>query len=72
MLFTDRLQKRIAVQEKVKVRKKPKFDDIQMARMMMSFIDMVADEFETRTQTKQVDLGADLSTLEAEIDSGKF
>lgn len=72
VLFTDRLQKRIAVQEKVKVRKKPKFDDIQMARMMMSFIDMVADEFETRTQTKQVDLGADLSTLEAEIDSGKF
>jgi transposase len=72
VLFTDRLQKRIAVQEKVKVRKKPKFDDIQMARMMMSFIDMVADEFETRTQTKQVNLGADLSTLEAEIDSGKF
>ena len=39
---------------------------------MMSFIDMVADEFETRTQTKQVNLGTDLSTLEAEIDSGKF
>jgi hypothetical protein len=68
VLFTDRLQKRIAVQEKVNVRKRPRFEEIHMARMA-SFIDVMGVEFETRIQVKQVNLGTDLSTLEAEMDT---
>ncbi|MBC7620660.1 MAG: transposase, partial [Candidatus Saccharibacteria bacterium] len=71
VLFTDRLQKRIAVQEKVKVRKKPRFEDVHMMRMA-SFQSMLEDDYDIKIQTKQVNLGTDLSTLEAEIDSGNF
>lgn len=72
VLFTDRLQKRVAVQEKVKVRKKPRFDEIRMERMFCMLSALVEDEFEIRIQTRQTNLGADLSTLEAEIDAGRF
>jgi hypothetical protein len=71
VLFTDRLQKRITVQEKVKVRKKPRFEDVHMTKLMYHTAVFV-DDFDIRIRTKQVNLGTDLSTLEDEIDSGKF
>ena len=71
MLFTDRLQKRVKVQEKVKVRKKPRFEDVHMERLMC-LTTMFVDDFDIKIQTRQVNLGTDLSTLEAEIDSGNF
>lgn len=71
VLFTDRLQKRVSIQEKVKVKKKPKFEEIGMARYMclMSNFD---DEYAMVTKTRQGNLGTDLSTLEALLDSEQF
>ena len=72
VLFTDRLQKRVTVQEKVKVRKKPRFDEIHMERLYCMLSVMAEDDFEIRIQSRQVNLGADLTTLEADLDAGKF
>ena len=74
MLFTDRLQKRVSIQEKVKVRKKPKFEEVGMARMylMTPLVCEERAEYEVRLQTRQGNLGTDLSTLEALLDSGQF
>jgi len=72
VLFTDRLQKRVTVQEKVKVRKRPRFDEIRMERMFCMMSALAEDDFEIRIQTRQTNLGANLSTLEAEIDAGRF
>lgn len=72
VLFTDRLQKRVTVQEKVKVRTRPRFDEIRMERMFCMLSAMAEDDFEIRIQTRRGTLGADLSTLEAEIDTGRF
>ena len=72
VLFSDRLQKRVPIQEKVKVKKKPKFEEVGMARYMclMSNFD---DEYEmVVTKTRQGNLGTDLSTLEALLDSEQF
>lgn len=33
---------------------------------------MAEDGYDIRIQSKQVNLGADLSTLEADLDAGKF
>ncbi len=60
------------VQEKVKVRKKPRFDEIHMERLYCMLSVMAEDDFEIRIQSRQVNLGADLSTLEADLDAGKF
>lgn len=74
VLFTDRLQKRVPIQEKVKVKKKPKFEEVGMARMylMTHLVCEERAEYEIRTQTRQGNLGTDLSTLEALLDSGQF
>lgn len=74
VLFTDRLQKRVPIQEKVKVKKKPKFEEVGMARMflMTHLVCEERAEYEVRTQTRQGNLGTDLSTLEALLDSGQF
>jgi uncharacterized protein YutD len=56
VLFTDRLQKRISVQEKVKTKKKQRFEDVSMGRMayfMMSGVCEERAEYEVRTQTRQ-------------------
>ena len=71
VLFTDKLQKRVTVQEKVKVKKKPRFEDVGVEQLLC-FTSFLAGEFETNIQTKQVTLGTDLSTLEAEMDSWKI
>ncbi len=74
VLFTDRLQKRVPIQERVKVKKKPKFEEVGMARMYLMAPSVCEEraEYEIRTQTRQGNLGADLSTLEALLDSGQF
>ena len=71
VLFSDRMQKRVPIQEKVKVKKKPKFEEVGMARYtcLMSNCD---DEYEMITKTRQGNLGTDLSTLEALLDSELF
>ena len=70
VLYTDMFQKRVRVQEKVRVRKQ-KFEDVAMMRFMCMGTDM-DDEYETQLQTRVVNLGVDLSTLEQAFDSGKF
>ena len=72
VLFTDRLQKRIPVQEKVKM-KKQRFEDISMGRMtyfMMS--GTFDDEYEVKIKTRQGNLGTDLPTLFVWLDSDNF
>ena len=72
VLFTDRLQKRIPIQEKVKV-KKQRFEDISMGRMtyfMMS--GTFDDDYEVKIKTRQGNLGTDLPTLLAWLDSDNF
>ena len=69
VLYTDMFQKRARMQEKVRVRKQ-KFEDVAMVRYMC--LATMDDEYETRIQTREVNLGVDLSTLEQAFDSGKF
>lgn len=69
VLYTDMFQKRARMQEKVRVRKQ-KFEDVAMVRYMC--LATMDDEYETRIQTRVVNLGVDLSTLEQAFDSGKF
>ena len=69
VLYTDMFQKRARMQEKVRVRKQ-KFEDVAMVRYMC--LATMDDEYVTRIQTRVVNLGADLSTLEQAFDSGKF
>ena len=70
VLYTDMFQKRVPMQEKVRVRKQ-KFEEVAMARFMCMATTM-DDEYETRIQTRVANLGVDLSTLEQAFDSGKF
>ena len=70
VLYTDMFQKRVRVQEKVRVRKQ-KFEDVAMVRFMCMGTAM-DDEYETQIQTRVFNLGVDLSTLEQVFDSGKF
>ena len=72
VLFTNKLQKRVAVQEKVKVKKKPKFEDVSMSRMVYFMAGTLGDEYETKIKTYQANLGTDQSTLEALFDSRQF
>ena len=72
VLFTDRLQKRVPIQEKVKV-KKQRFEDISMGRMtyfMMS--GTFDDDYEVKIKTRQGNLGTDLPTLLVWLDSDNF
>jgi hypothetical protein len=52
------------------VKKKPKFKDIQMNRLMC-LTTMLENALDIRIQTDQVELGTALCILEVEIDSGK-
>lgn len=61
-----------AFTESFKVKKK-RFEEVGMARMtyfMMS--DMLDDEYETKTKTRQGNLGTDLPTLLALLDTDTF
>ena len=70
VLYTDRFQKRVAMQEKVRVRKQ-KFEDVAVARFMF-LASTMDDEYETRIRSREANLGVDLSTLERTFDSGEF
>lgn len=70
VLYTDMFQKRVKVQEKVRVRKQ-RFDDVATARYMCLATPMI-DEYETQIRSRVSNLGTDLSTLEHAFDSGKF
>ena len=73
MLFSDQLQKRAKVQEKVKVKRK-RFDDVSDGIMYMSFGRMPAyeQEYDIKAVTREINLGTDIPTLLRLIDEGKF
>jgi len=62
VLFNDMLQKRVPIQEKVRVKKKQKFEEVGMARLMC-LTGSFDDGYETNIQTRQGNLGTDLPTL---------
>ncbi|OGT07632.1 MAG: hypothetical protein A3J49_19005 [Gallionellales bacterium RIFCSPHIGHO2_02_FULL_57_16] len=62
VLFNDMLQKRVPIQEKVRIKKKQKFEEIGMARYMC-LAGSFDDGYETKIQTRQGNLGTDLPTL---------
>lgn len=62
VLFNDMLQKRVPIQEKVRIKKKQKFEEVGMARLMC-LADSFDDNYETKIQTRQGNLGTDLPTL---------
>jgi len=71
VLFTDRLQKRVPVKEQVKVKKK-RFDDISMGRTAYFMSGTIDDDFQTKIKTRLGNLGTDLPTLLALLDSDDF
>lgn len=70
-LFTDRLQKRVPSQEKIKV-KKQRFEDISMGRMTYFMMGSFDDDYEVKTKTRMGNVGTDLPTLLALLDSDDF
>lgn len=52
----------ISIQEKVRIKKKQKFEEIGMARYMC-LAGSFNDDYETKIQTRQGNLGTDLPTL---------
>ena len=71
VLFTDRLQRRVSVQEKVRIRKKQRFEDVG-TEPMMYYMGAFDDGYETRIKTRPANLGTDLPTLLLFLDSGDF
>ncbi len=71
MLFTDRLQHRVSIQEKVRVKKKQRFEDVGMSRMMFC-IGSFDEGYETMIKTRPGNLGTGLPTLLALLDSADF
>lgn len=74
VLFTDRLQKRVSVQDETKVKKKPRFEEVAMHRMAYFSLACMEDEAEyvTKIRTRQGNLGTDLPTLLALLDADDF
>lgn len=72
VLFSDTLQKRVPIQEKVKTKKKQRFEDVSMGRMTYLMMGTFDDDYETVTKTRQGNLGTDLPTLLALISKGQF
>lgn len=70
MLFTDGLQRKARRVEQVKVRRRPKFKELEGPRMYMCLGRMPPEEpqYEVRNLVKEVTPGTDLPTLLAEID----
>lgn len=71
VLYTDRLQKRVPIQEKVKTKKKQRFEEVAMARYMCLMRNFDG-EYEMVTKTRQGNLGTDLPTLDTLFYSGQF
>ena len=70
VLFTDVMQRKARRVEQVKVKRRPRFDELEGARMYFSLGRMTPEElqYDVRNVVKEVTLGTDLSTLLAEID----
>lgn len=71
VLFTDRLQRRVSIQEKVRVKKKQRFEEVGMARMMFC-MGSFDDGYETKIKARPGNLGTDLPTLLLLLDSDDF
>ena len=71
VLFTDRLQRRVSIQEKVRVKKKQRFAEVGMERMMFC-MESFDDGYETKIKTRPGNLGTDLPTLLLLLDSDDF
>lgn len=71
VLFTDRLQRRVSIQEKVRIKKKPRFEEVGMERMMFC-MESFDDGYETKTKMRPSNLGTDLPTLLLLLDSDDF
>lgn len=71
VLFSDILQKKARKVEQVKVKKRPRFDDVPQSAMylMMGRMTYAAPEYVTRQVVREVNLGTNLPTLLAEIDT---
>ena len=71
VLFSHILQKKARKVEQVKVKKRPRFDDVPQNPMylMMGRMTYAEPEYVTRQVAWEVNLGTDLSTLLAEIDT---
>jgi hypothetical protein len=71
VLFSDILQKKARKVENIKVKKRPRFDDVPQNAMylMMERMTYAEPEYVTRQVVREVNLGTDLSTLLAEIDT---
>ena len=70
VLFTDVMQRKARRVEQVKVKRRPRFDELEGARRYFSLGRMTPKEpqYDVRNVVKEVTLGTDLSTLLAEID----
>ena len=70
MLFTDVMQRKARRVEQVKVKRRPRFEELEGPRMYMCLGRMTPEEpqYDVRNVEKEVTLGTDLSTLLAEID----
>ncbi len=71
VLFTDRLQRRVSIQEKVRVKKKQRFEEVGTERMMFC-MGSFDDGYETKIKTRPGNLGTDLPTLLLFLDSDDF
>ena len=71
VLFSDMLQNKARKVEQVKVKKRPRFDDVPQDAMCfrMGRMTYAEPEYETRQVVRKVNLGTDLSPLLAEIDT---
>ena len=61
----------VPIQEKVKTKKKQRFEEVAMARYMC-LMGSFDDDYEMVTKTRQGNLGTDLPTLLALISQGQF
>jgi hypothetical protein len=59
------------IHEKVKIKKKQRFEEVAMARYMC-LISNFDDDYEIATKIRQGNLGTVLGALDAVLDSGQF
>lgn len=71
LLFSDMLQKKARRVKTVKIKKRPRFDDVphKAKYLMMGRMTYSEPEYVTRQVVREVNIGADPSTLLAEIDT---
>jgi len=70
ILFSDALQKRVRVAEQVKVKRKPRFEEVSFSRvyMMEMMVTEPEPEYDIRTVARMSKLGTGLATLLGQVD----